>query len=73
MVGVRSAARGRGIGVALVGSVVGLARAHATARGVSLSTETEANVAFYRRLGFVVRGEVEVAAGVRSWVMFRPA
>lgn len=54
---------------ALLGFFVAARRA----RGVSLSTETEANVGFYRALGFEVRGAVEVGPGVRSWVMFRPS
>lgn len=72
LVGVRASARGRGLGAALVRAVVACSRAHPTSRGVSLSTETEANVAFYRSLGFEVRGQIEVAPGVRSWVMHRP-
>jgi ribosomal protein S18 acetylase RimI-like enzyme len=72
LVGVRSAHRGRGLGVALVQAVVDRSRSHPTSCGVSLTTETEANVGFYQALGFEVRGEVEAAPGLRSWVMFRP-
>jgi ribosomal protein S18 acetylase RimI-like enzyme len=72
LVGVRKADRGRGLGAALVGAVVELSHTHPTSRGVSLSTETEANVAFYRALGFELRGAFEAGPGVRSWVMFRP-
>jgi ribosomal protein S18 acetylase RimI-like enzyme len=63
---------GRGLGVALVPAVVDRSRSHPTSCGVSLTTETEANVGFYRSLGFEVRGEVEAAPGLRSWVMFCP-
>jgi ribosomal protein S18 acetylase RimI-like enzyme len=72
LVGVRSAHRGRGLGFALVQTVVDRSRSHPTSCGVSLTTETEANVGFYQALGFEVRGEVEAAPGLRSWVMFRP-
>ena len=72
LVGVRAAERGRGLGVALVRAVVERSRAHPTSRGVSLSTETESNVGFYRALGFEVRGAIEVGPGVRTWVMYRP-
>ena len=72
LVGVLAAERGRGLGAALVRAVVARSRAHATSRGVLLSTETEANVGFYRALGFEALGTVEVAPGVRSWVMYRP-
>ncbi len=72
LIGVRKADRGRGLGAALVRAVVQRSIAHPTSRGVSLSTETEANVGFYRALGFELRGTLEVGPGVRSWVMFRP-
>jgi ribosomal protein S18 acetylase RimI-like enzyme len=72
LVGVRTAHRGRGLGVALVQSIVDRSLAHPTSCGVALTTETEANVGFYRSLGFEVRGEVEAAPGLRSWVMFCP-
>jgi ribosomal protein S18 acetylase RimI-like enzyme len=72
LVGVRSAHRGRGLGVALVQAVVDRSRSHPTSCGVSLTTETEANVGFYQTLGFEIRGSVEVAPGLRSWVLFRP-
>lgn len=49
------------------------AAAHPTARGVSRTTETEANAAFYRALGFEVRGSVDVVPGLRSWVLHRPS
>jgi ribosomal protein S18 acetylase RimI-like enzyme len=73
LVGVRSANRGRELGAALVRAVVDRSRSHLTSCGVSLTTETEANVGFCRSLGFEVRGAVEAARGLRSWVMYRPA
>lgn len=72
LVGVQRAHRGRGLGVALVREVTALAEAHPMARGVALTTETEANLGFYRSLGFAVRGVVDVAPGLRSWVLYRP-
>lgn len=73
LVGVRAAHRGQGLGAALVRAVVARAAAHPTARGVSLTTETEANVGFYRALGFDELGSVDVAPGLRSWVLYRPS
>jgi ribosomal protein S18 acetylase RimI-like enzyme len=72
LVGVRTTYRGRGFGVALVRAVLDRSRSHPTSSGVSLTTETVANVGFYQALGFGVLGSVEVAPGLTSWVLFRP-
>jgi hypothetical protein len=48
----------------------GLARADAQALPCYLETETESNVGFYSRRGFVVVDDVEVS-GVHMWAMLR--
>jgi GNAT superfamily N-acetyltransferase len=37
-----------------------------------LETQCEVNVAIYRRFGFEVVGDVELAPGLRNWAMVRP-
>jgi len=68
--GVRPDRQGQGIGGALLAH--GMARADRELRPCYLETETESNVAFYARRGFVVIDELEVF-GLRVWSMLRPA
>lgn len=69
-IGTRPARQGRGLGSALV--EVGTARADAAALPCYLETATEANVAFYRKRGFEVTGQVEVM-GMTMYGMVRPS
>ncbi|WP_420457472.1 GNAT family N-acetyltransferase [Rubrivirga sp.] len=62
-------AQGRGVGSALVRA--GLARADAGEVGTFLETGTATNVAFYRRLGFEVTGEIPLPGGPTHWAMWR--
>lgn len=71
MIGVRRSHAGRGLGRRLMDAVHELARHHRGARGVSLTTEVEANVAFYRHFGYRVAGRVEIAPQLMSWGFFR--
>lgn len=65
------AAQGRGLGAAIVRA--GLNRA-AGRLPAYLETATEANLGFYRGLGFAVTDEWEVpGGGPRFWSMLRPA
>jgi ribosomal protein S18 acetylase RimI-like enzyme len=66
--GVDPLRQGQGIGRSLLAH--GLARADAHARSCFLETETESNVAFYARRGFVVVADGQVA-GARIWSMRR--
>ena len=68
--GVDPDAQGRGIGGALLRPV--LDRADADGVSCYLETQTEANVAFYRSLGFeVVREDREPVGGLPIWFMVR--
>ncbi len=61
----------RGIGSLLIGE--GVERARCDGLGVYLETETVDNVAYYRHLGFEVRGEWDVdAGGPHMWGMWHP-
>lgn len=70
-IGVDPDRHGRGIGTALVSE--GLARADADGTRAYLETETEGNVAFYRRFGFEVVERIDPARlGTPMWLMVRP-
>lgn len=66
--GVEPASQGQGIGSRLLQPI--LARSDREGRPCYLETQTEGNVAFYRRLGFEVVSEEEVQ-GMRVWAMLR--
>jgi GNAT superfamily N-acetyltransferase len=61
--------RGQGIGSALLDAAC--SRADERGEPVYLETDTERNVRFYARWGFVVCGEATVL-GQRNWFMWRP-
>jgi ribosomal protein S18 acetylase RimI-like enzyme len=68
--GVEPAAQGQGIGGSLIRPV--LARADAEGLPCYLETETERNVAFYRKYGFeVVTAEVVPGHGLMLWTLSR--
>jgi GNAT superfamily N-acetyltransferase len=60
----------RGFGTAVLQPV--LLEADAIGVPTWLETATEADVAFYRSLGYEVRGEVDVPDGPHVWAMVRP-
>jgi GNAT superfamily N-acetyltransferase len=72
MLAVVPVAQGRGYGRALLERVQAMSRERADSRGVTLSTESERNVALYRHLGYRVVGRATIAAGVETWDFFRP-
>ena len=72
MIGVRRAARGTGLGGALLDHVHALSRADSSSTGVSLTTEDPRNVSLYRRFGYRVIGEADVSPQLHSWSFFRP-
>lgn len=72
MLGVRPEAQGQGHARRLLAGVFDLAAAWPTARGVSLTTEDPANLAFYQHLGFEVRASGDIAPGLSTWTLFRP-
>ena len=72
MIGVRHDAHGRGHARRLLEHVHAFSRDDPASSGVSLTTETEANVALYEYFGYRLLGRVEVATGLTSWGFFRP-
>jgi GNAT superfamily N-acetyltransferase len=64
--------RGRGLARALLERVHAMSRERPDSRGVTLSTESERNVALYRHLGYRVVGQATIAPGVETWDFFRP-
>jgi GNAT superfamily N-acetyltransferase len=72
MVGVRASHRGTGIGRLLIDAVRRLSREHPTSRGVTLTTETAANVPFYERLGFDLIWRDRVTPELETFGFFRP-
>ena len=72
MIGVGNAARGRGVGRALLDRVHSFSAARHNSDGVSLNTELPENVALYRHFGYKVVGEARVSPDLMSWGMFRP-
>lgn len=69
--GVEPAAQGQGIGGSLLRPV--LARADTEGLPCNLETETEHNVAFYRKHGFeVLTAEAVPGPGIMLWTMARP-
>ena len=64
--------QGRGLSRALLERVQAMSRERADSRGVTLSTESERNVALYRHLGYRIVGEATIAPGLETWDFFRP-
>jgi len=64
--------QGRGLARVLLERVHAMSRERADSRGVTLTTESEQNVALYRHMGYRVVGQATIAAGVETWDFFRP-
>ncbi|MBP8176921.1 MAG: GNAT family N-acetyltransferase [Xanthomonadales bacterium] len=71
MIGVRRAHQGSGLARCLLEAVHELARNDPHSAGVSLTTEHAPNLALYQRFGYRVTGELQVAADLRTWTLFR--
>lgn len=71
MLGVRRSAQGTGLGRRLVDFVHQMSRDDASSTGVSLSTEDEANIAFYEHLGYKLVGSADVSPELHTWSFFR--
>jgi ribosomal protein S18 acetylase RimI-like enzyme len=71
ILGTHPDSQGRGLGSAVLGPV--LARADEEGVGCYLESSKESNVPFYRRHGFEVTAEHDVAGGrgPRTWLMWR--
>jgi GNAT superfamily N-acetyltransferase len=72
MLGVPARYQGQGLARALMDRVHAMSRERTDSEGVTLTTESEANVALYLHLGYRVVGEATIAPGVRTWGFFRP-
>ena len=72
MLGVPPRYQGRGLGRQLLERVHAMSREHPESRGVSLTTESAANVSFYQRLGYHLVGQGRIGPGLESWGFFRP-
>jgi GNAT superfamily N-acetyltransferase len=64
--------QGRGLARVLLERVHAMSRERADSRGVTLSTESERNVALYRHMGYRVVGQATIAPGLETWDFFRP-
>jgi GNAT superfamily N-acetyltransferase len=72
MVAVLPRYQGQGLSRALLERVHAMSRDREDSRGVTLTTESERNVALYRHLGYRLVGEGTIAPGLRTWGFFRP-
>ena len=71
MLGVRHAFHKQGYSRPLLEAVFDLANRHVHSTGVSLTTETPANVKMYEHFGFEVIGAARVADAFTTWGLFR--
>jgi GNAT superfamily N-acetyltransferase len=71
MIGVRHSHHGRGLARPLLEAAIELAARDANSAGLTLTTETPANVRLYQHFGFEVFGHVDVTAGLETWGLFR--
>ena len=72
MIAVPSRYQGQGLGRALLDRVHALSHERDDSRGVTLTTEVEANVALYRHVGYEVVGQGTITPGLTTWGMYRP-
>jgi ribosomal protein S18 acetylase RimI-like enzyme len=71
MIGVRRTHQSRGLARPLLEAAADLAAADPSSAGLTLTTETPANVRLYEHFGFEVVGEADVTPGVKTWGLFR--
>lgn len=71
MLGVRPPFQGRGLSRVLLEQVHALSHDLPESAGVTLTTETAANVALYQRFGYRIVGQRRIAAGLETWGFFR--
>lgn len=72
VIGVDRSLQGQGAGVRLLAALCALSAADARSTGVYLETGTPADLPFYERHRFAVRGEDDLA-GAPLWCLFRAA
>jgi GNAT superfamily N-acetyltransferase len=71
-IGVRHAEAGRGIGRRLLDAVHAMSESDPRSCGVTLSTESPANVPMYEHVGYRVIHHARVNHELETWAMFRP-
>ena len=64
--------QGSGFGGVLLEAVQELSRTRDDSRGVTLTTESERNVALYQHVGYRVVGQRTIAPGLETWGFYRP-
>lgn len=72
MIGVRRSSPGQGLGRLLLEEVHRRSAEDPDSRGVSLTTEEEANVGLYEHFGYEIVGRVAVTPDLTTWGLFRP-
>lgn len=72
MIGTLPRYRGRGLGGMLLQRVHALSRELPNSRGVTLTTESPANVPLYRHHGYRIVGHGRIAPELETWGFFRP-
>jgi GNAT superfamily N-acetyltransferase len=70
MIGVRGTRKGQRLARPLLEAVAALARDDPGSTGVSLTTETQPNIALYEHFGYRVHGHVRVSPDLESWGLF---
>ena len=71
MIGVRHSHHGRGLARPLLEAAIQLAARDPKSAGLTLTTETAANVRLYQHFGFEVFGHVQVAPELETWGLFK--
>ena len=71
MIGVRTGHQGKGLSRALLDAVHRISTETEGSQGVTLTTETAANVPFYEYMGYEVIDHARIAPGLETWAMFR--
>jgi GNAT superfamily N-acetyltransferase len=71
MLGVPPRYQGRGLARLLLERVHAMSREHPESAGVSLTTESAGNVAFYERMGYRIVGHGVIEPGLESWGFWR--
>jgi len=64
--------QGRGLGRRLLERVHAMSRERKDSRGVTLTTESAANVPLYEHMGYRVVGHRHVGPGLETWGLYRP-
>ena len=72
MIGIRRDRAGRGLGRALLDAIHAMSERDPDSTGVSLTTETAANVPFYEHCGYDTVGHEQIVDGLETWGFFRP-